>query len=385
MSSDIPSVQSIEYKSLIVKGPFSLKTVEKLSQFWLSSRILLMGPTGSGKSNVRRHLPSSCPLDHSHVDVLKYLETLIGDKSLGISKDQLNGVTQDIVAYELIGVQDRVFTIGQHYLDGTIYLIDTPGFSDDKLSEARIIRKLHDWAEAKRTNARVFGMSISCILYFDRITDTRMSGSKKQTLQLFRQLTGNVHEGVIIVTTMWDMLWNEQQKQRADQRYQQMKDRFWKVILTPFLLYFLRTDKCTPQPYINQKCSITKFLNTQESALEILDLGCTHASGSIYNFESTKGTTLGQAPYGALLTQGLQSRILALQQRKLHLDADIMTHPSQSTDMEAYQQALEERREVEAHLSTLEKDLDMFNPPSTSASSYLKQKLGLGKTHKGNA
>lgn len=70
------------------------------------------------------------------------------------------------------------------------------------------------------------------ILYFDRITDTRMAGSKKKTLEMFKMLAGERYHGCItIATTMWDQIWNETQVERAGARFKQMKDEFWQVCL----------------------------------------------------------------------------------------------------------------------------------------------------------
>ncbi|KAF9033884.1 hypothetical protein BJ165DRAFT_1567260 [Panaeolus papilionaceus] len=71
---------------------------------------LLLGPTGAGKS---------C-----------FIQALAGDsQDLGISKDQLAGFTQKASAYKLVNVLFQ-----EEEGDRQIYLVDTPGFSDPKIS-----------------------------------------------------------------------------------------------------------------------------------------------------------------------------------------------------------------------------------------------------------
>lgn len=120
-------------------------------------------------------------------------------------------------------------------------MIDTPGFADRKISEMKILKMVQAWL-ADRYVVRFLNEAgqneMFCreksgfdrVLYFDRITDTRMSGSKGRNLDLFKALTSeNTAENITVVTTMWDLLWNEGQKIKAEKRYQQLQDQHWKV------------------------------------------------------------------------------------------------------------------------------------------------------------
>lgn len=62
----------------------------------------------------------------------------MGNHSLGLSKNQLEGVTQEITAFKIIGLQ-RVWS--------DIYLIDVPGFADRKISEMRIVDMIRNWVD----------------------------------------------------------------------------------------------------------------------------------------------------------------------------------------------------------------------------------------------
>src|SRR5436190_18841399 len=68
------------------------------------------------------------------------------------------------------------------------------------------------------------------ILYFDRITDTRMAGTKGKVLDLFKMMTGpKTGSTITVVTTMWDQLWKEEQSVAAEQRFEEMRTRYYKV------------------------------------------------------------------------------------------------------------------------------------------------------------
>ncbi|KAF9032029.1 hypothetical protein BJ165DRAFT_1599134 [Panaeolus papilionaceus] len=80
---------------------------------------IIMGPTGAGKST--------------------FIEALAGgSQNLAISSNQLAGYTQRVTAYKLVNV-------AQKQSARAIYLVDTPGFSDSKISEMEVVDMLRDW------------------------------------------------------------------------------------------------------------------------------------------------------------------------------------------------------------------------------------------------
>jgi hypothetical protein len=88
-------------------------------------------------------------------------------------------------------------------------LIDTPGFDDSSKDNTRVleqvVRTLNTFYDEDRL--RIVG-----ILYFQRISDVRMSGSSLKTLRIFEKMCG-VHcfRKVVIVTTFWSLLHHDQQ------------------------------------------------------------------------------------------------------------------------------------------------------------------------------
>lgn len=91
----------------------------------------LMGPTGAGKSAVCYH--------HSLGDLFtdliilfwfQFIESLAAHQGLKISGNSIDGVTQNVVCYKVINLQDS---------DYPVVLMDTPGLLDPQISERKIM------------------------------------------------------------------------------------------------------------------------------------------------------------------------------------------------------------------------------------------------------
>lgn len=73
-------------------------------------------------------------------------------------------------------------------------------------------------------------ININRIFYFDRITDSRMAGSKGKLLDLFSEMTGqSTGFCVTFITTMWDRIWKEEQLKKANKRLEEMQGIYFKV------------------------------------------------------------------------------------------------------------------------------------------------------------
>ncbi|KAF9042470.1 hypothetical protein BJ165DRAFT_1349335 [Panaeolus papilionaceus] len=169
----------------------------------------ILGPTGAGKSS--------------------FIESLAGEgQSLGISKDQLAGFTQEVTAYQVKNAMVQ--------WDGgasTLYLVDAPGFSDSKISELEIITKVKQWMKDHGV------LVILGVLYLSPITDTRAPGSKRRTIKMIQLLLDNRGFHYLnIVTTMWDRLSNPQAEKRAETNFAQLRDDIWRVWLFCLLALF---------------------------------------------------------------------------------------------------------------------------------------------------
>ncbi|PPQ71319.1 hypothetical protein CVT24_012045 [Panaeolus cyanescens] len=282
-----------------------------------------MGQTGVGKST--------------------FIECLAGEKgksgSMGISKDQLEGFTQEISIYRVVKTKN--------FIGFPMYVIDTPGFSDRKISELKIVKMIQDWMRLhKRDN-------INRILYLDRITDIRMSGSKGRRLEMFKSLTGSRSAGLItFVTTMWNNLWKEDQIARADERFAQLKENHWKE-------------------FVDKGAAITKFQNTRESALQILDECMRSDSGSAFKFEFERlqlenHKPLRETPYGPIVYQNLIERIAGLQQKLRLLEDDFGSMDEEAKGNEQLMTVLlKEKDEAMRDLAMFEEELKEFDPQQT--------------------
>ena len=85
--------------------------------------------------------------------------------------------------------------------DVTVYLIDTPGFDDTNRSDNEVLCEIAAWL----TRSYTAQIRLSGIIYLHRISDSRMQGSAKRNLLMFKKLCGpDALKQVTLATTMWD-------------------------------------------------------------------------------------------------------------------------------------------------------------------------------------
>ncbi|PPQ80115.1 hypothetical protein CVT24_006538 [Panaeolus cyanescens] len=228
----------------------------------LSFRILLLGGTGSGKSS--------------------FIEALSGrGQQLGISGSTLESVTQEVHAYKVVNVQINM----SHGDTWPIYVVDTPGFSDAKRSEAEVVSKIEEWMDEH-------GL-IDAVYYCCRINDKRIPGSAQTLIKIVKSL-GIESKSLTIVTTMWDALHGEDARKAAEGHFAQLRDDIWKVM--SFKDGFLHKLIIVCQDKIKMGAKITKFQNIQASAIEILKPHKTWKSSitSLSSNGSIRSTLLGE-------------------------------------------------------------------------------------------
>ncbi|PPQ72328.1 hypothetical protein CVT24_004547 [Panaeolus cyanescens] len=193
----------------------------------------LIGPTGAGKS--------------SFIEAIHSRSTRA---PLKISGDTLEGVTQQVTIYRAYGVSDK-----RHGPNVPIYIIDTPGFMDPKISELQVIKAIKEWRD--RCNAL---KGYVRVLYFHPITDVRLAASKVICMQLLKDFWGEYNMATVtLVTTMWDPDSLPLGKRAA------AKERFDKL------------KKCQLEwaDWCRKGSQTAKFENTFESAMEILNRAVT--------------------------------------------------------------------------------------------------------------
>ncbi|PPR07627.1 hypothetical protein CVT24_004182 [Panaeolus cyanescens] len=240
--------------------------------------ILLVGSTGSGKSS--------------------FIEALGNDKSLGISKDQLEGFTQTVTAYHIKNMVSK-----DQYGTAPVCLLDSPGFSDTNISEMEIIEQVRRWLEYQR-------LYVNIILYFCPINVTRIPGTQRRTIDMLKSLIGR-EDGLpgrfTIVTTMWDQVCNERLQKRAEDNLAYIREILFKDM-------------------IEGGSGLTTFTNTQESASTILDSCVKHSNKTEYtaiNSVRLGRSTLCITPFGRQLYSDLLGRIEEAWVRKTSLVSEL--------------------------------------------------------------
>ncbi|PPQ76456.1 hypothetical protein CVT24_013350, partial [Panaeolus cyanescens] len=283
----------------------------------------LAGPTGAGKSS--------------------FIEALANDRKLGISKDQLESCTQTVTAYQIVNV---------HVFGLPIWLLDCPGFSDTSLSDLEIIEMVNSWMKVNNVDY------LHGILYFCPVTDTRLPGTRRKTMEMLKALIkssssranadGTEKKGTLtIVTTMWDQVWCERVEKRAQKNFNELKDG----------------------DMIAKGAGITKFKNTQESALKVIDNavdGWRQVYNSPYHNQRVVNGLLKATEHGSFLYKDLISRIEAARQRQLTLQSDLQAGVDDPVLQSLFQK---EQEHVEYLLGKYELQLKLFEtPPGPQAS-----------------
>lgn len=175
--------------------------------------IALIGPTGSGKSS--------------------FMSKVTGDLE-GVGHDlRTDSHTREVRT-------SRCAMIGPF---SNVVLVDTPGST--KGSDQEALNILSEWLQRTYKRKAVF----SAILYFHRITDTRMDGTPLTNLRGFQKLLcGNrTISRIILTTTMWD----DVEEEIGEQRLAELQHTDWRVMVA-------------------HGSTIFRYQNTSESARELL-------------------------------------------------------------------------------------------------------------------
>ncbi|KAF9034629.1 hypothetical protein BJ165DRAFT_1534077 [Panaeolus papilionaceus] len=154
-------------------------------------------------------------------------------------------------------------------------------------------------------------------------------------------LPSTVLVGKKLITTMWDNLGGEHAVNRAEETYKQLQKGIW-------------------EDFMSCGAGITRFLNTKESALSILDRAIKRGTGTNFSIEDHAGN-IQKSPFHINLITDLQYRI---QNLNAHLPTlqDELTH-AEALDDQLLESILQLRlQEAEEDLARFQEELDHLGP-----------------------
>ncbi|KAF9052152.1 hypothetical protein BJ165DRAFT_1525011 [Panaeolus papilionaceus] len=317
------NIDPADYPNLMINGPITAQLAIAPHNVNWTGQILIVGPTGAGKST--------------------FIEALAQDPSLRISSNQLEGFTQTVNTYRLMNVKRHA---------QQIWLVDVPGFADTRISMMNIVSMLKEWMQESGV------VNLGCILYFTPIHSVRLPGSHREVLRTFQALTGAKTAGnITVVTSMWDNLWGDSAKQRAESNFNQLRDSVWKE-------------------FVDDGAQIVKFFNTQESTLSVLNTAFRLSAANFFNLElQFKGRNqLKSAPFANHLMDDLQNRIQNLEIELASTDMDLKGASERDDDL-LISTLLPKLKETEILLAKFKKELyDNFgivSPPLSHLASTI--------------
>jgi hypothetical protein len=174
-------------------------------------------------------------------------------------------------------------------IDGrSTLLLDTPGFDDTDRSDFEIVNEvamgLHVLYEQ--------GLTLRGVIYIQRITDTRMSGSSRKSLEILDAICGTqASANITFVTTMWDKLGVDSEIVGGE-RTEEMK----RLFLSRF---------------IERGANVERHTGTAASAKDIVNKMILYDQPIILSIQSEmeeQNLTLDQTKVGRILQHDLQQK-----------------------------------------------------------------------------
>ncbi|KAF2746413.1 hypothetical protein M011DRAFT_459199 [Sporormia fimetaria CBS 119925] len=132
-----------------------------------------------------------------------------------------------------------------------IYLVDTPGFDDTRLTDSDVLKQIAYFLGASFSKQ----VKLAGIIYLHPITDERMKGSAVKNLAMFHALCGTASlEHVVLATTKWDKLLKSDSEATGRKREKELAEtpNFWGDML-------------------DNGSRMFRHVNTRESALRIIN------------------------------------------------------------------------------------------------------------------
>ncbi|KAG5638660.1 hypothetical protein H0H81_011212 [Sphagnurus paluster] len=145
---------------------------------------------------------------------MQFINAATGQNSVLVG-DELESCTQDVEA------------VTCPHPDGSgrnVIFVDTPGFDDTQITDYVVLQRIANWMK-ETYQEKTF---LNGLLFFHRITDTRMRGTPLRNLTMFEALCGkDALHNVVLTSTMWDEVFPDVGETREAQLIQE----FWKPLM----------------------------------------------------------------------------------------------------------------------------------------------------------
>lgn len=262
--------------------------------------VAVMGMTGSGKST---------------------FVSLCTNEDVEIGHD-LHGCTQEVVAYRC-----------QYSSSVDIYLIDTPGFDDTNRSDSDILKTIAEWM----TRSYINDIKLSGIIYLHRITDTRVQGTAKKNLFMFKKLCGpSAMKNVLLVTTMWEnVLPGDGERRETD------------LVNTPDFWGFMLAEGAHIQRHRNTRESamalLKKFVKSRKITMNI-------QAEMVHEHKDLDDTEAGREVLGEMLKERERARQEVLETQQM------MQEALKERDEQSARLLREHQEKMNAKLAKMEED-----------------------------
>ncbi|KAF9039821.1 hypothetical protein BJ165DRAFT_340808 [Panaeolus papilionaceus] len=193
-------------------------------------------------------------------------------------------------------------------------------------------------------------LSVFRILYHTPINNPRLPGSQRQVLRTFEALAGPKSAGnITVISTMWDLIWNENTRRRAEGNFSQLQDEIWKN-------------------YIAEGTDIVKFHNTPESAITILDDAYGRGGWfGQFSIQESEHLPLRETRFASHIYDDLQTRIgnLQIQQASIQSELQMVTGATGEQSNEELEPILiAQLKEVQTLITKFKEELCELGTPA---------------------
>jgi len=224
--------------------------VKHIDEVWADARqddivIVVMGPTGVGKSTFANHLAKSV------------------DQSVKVG-DDLESCTVNLqpIPIPAAKVPNNIAIDGPR-----LVIVDTPGFDDTYADDSEILRRIAVWLASSYSK----DMKLGGVIYLHDISQARMLGTTRRNFDMFQVLCGDsAAKSMILCTTKWTEVPSDVERRREDQLHQKFWGKLTKLGARP-VRFSNDSDSAwnMVQQLLNGKIGDDRILQIQDELVEL--------------------------------------------------------------------------------------------------------------------